>query len=246
MVYAWHFALRPLYTSELWDPRVLMMAGCATLWGVRLTYNFYRKGGYRSGEEDYRWPIIRTWWPLPVFKLFNLLFIAIYQNILILLFSLPVYGAWSAKTPLNGWDFVVLAVWAILYFGEVTADQQQWEFQQRKKALIQSAVDLGAVSSGQYADGFISTGLWAYSRHPNFFCEISMWWTYWAWTLSATGQFPNWLMTGPALLTALFLKSTSFTEQISSQKYPRYAKYQESVSKLIPWLPVQDFAKKTQ
>ena len=50
-VYAWLAA-----AQSGWHPRPLLMAGLATAWGLRLTFNFYRKGGYRLGEEDYPEP----------------------------------------------------------------------------------------------------------------------------------------------------------------------------------------------
>ena len=63
-------------------PRVILMASLVTIWGLRLSYNFYRKGGYSiipwKGEEDYRWNIMRKTKVLKGrfrFGLFNLLFI---------------------------------------------------------------------------------------------------------------------------------------------------------------------------
>ncbi|MCK7529656.1 MAG: DUF1295 domain-containing protein [Marinilabiliales bacterium] len=76
------------------------MAALVTIWGLRLSYNFYRKGGYSiipwKGEEDYRWQILRETSALNGrlrFGVFNLLFISLYQNLLILLFSTPLLMA---------------------------------------------------------------------------------------------------------------------------------------------------------
>src|SRR5580693_3676196 len=69
------------------DPRLDTMAVLTALWGVRLTYNFARKGGYRAGSEDYRWPILRQRLPPALFAVFNLTFIASYQNVLLLLIA---------------------------------------------------------------------------------------------------------------------------------------------------------------
>jgi steroid 5-alpha reductase family enzyme len=61
--YTWYFS----YASG-WCPRVALMAICATIWGIRLTYNFSRRGAYRLkfwvGEEDYRWEVLRQSPPL--------------------------------------------------------------------------------------------------------------------------------------------------------------------------------------
>ena len=72
-LYAWIFTLyqaiesiiltRSLALSQLTDlidHRALLIAVLTTLWGLRLTANFARKGGYQPGEEDYRWPVLRT------------------------------------------------------------------------------------------------------------------------------------------------------------------------------------------
>ena len=86
------------------EPRLVLMAIVITLWGLRLTYNFSRRGGYSirfwTGEEDYRWAVLRA---KPEFAakwrwvVFNLLFISLYQMGLILLITLP------AVRSLDGW-----------------------------------------------------------------------------------------------------------------------------------------------
>ncbi len=69
--YAWHFA-----ALSGWDSRGLLMAVLITMWGVRLTFNFWRKGGY-NGEEDYRWAVLRTKINNKfLFTIFNLTFIS--------------------------------------------------------------------------------------------------------------------------------------------------------------------------
>ena len=69
------------------DARTSTMAALTWAWGIRLTYNFARKGGYSKGEQDYRWPVLRQH-PLlkhPVaWQAFNLGFIASYQHLLLL------------------------------------------------------------------------------------------------------------------------------------------------------------------
>jgi len=169
------------------------------------------------------------------YHFFYFFFISFYQNYLILLFSLSAYGAYEIrKNPLNSYDLIVICFWLLFWIGEIVADHQQWVFQNRKKHLLSSR-SLGGVLTGEYADGFVSSGLWAYSRHPNFFCEQAIWWTFWTFTVSGTSGQLNWLISGPILLTLLFLGSTNFTESITLSKYPRYALYQNHVSMLIPW-----------
>ena len=76
--------------------RLIIMAILVSYWGIRLTINFGRKGAYKlkfwSGEEDYRWKYLRTQKPLDnrfVWCIFDLLFISLYQNVLVFLTVFP-------------------------------------------------------------------------------------------------------------------------------------------------------------
>ena len=208
------------------DPRLVLMTILVGLWGVRLTYNFARKGGYARGGEDYRWSVLRGMMPPALFQAFNLLFIAAYQNALLLLISLP---AWAAvrepPAPLGGLDLVAAAGFLLLLVGETVADQQQWTFQQAKRR------------GGGAGPGFVTTGLFRYARHPNFFCEQGVWWCFSLFPVAAGAELWNPTLAGPVLLTLLFLGSTSFTESISAARYPAYRDYQRRTSRLIPWWP---------
>lgn len=76
-----------------------------------------------------------------------------------------------------------------------------------------------------YKKGFITDGLFKFSRHPNFFCEICMWWTMYLFSVSSQGF--NLSGGGALLLNLLFLGSTALTEKISCEKYPLYKQYQK-------------------
>jgi steroid 5-alpha reductase family enzyme len=223
VVYVWVFA-----AAAGWDnPRLLLMAGLVTLWGIRLTFNFARKGGYAPGGEDYRWEYLRARMPRPLFEVFNLLFIVCYQNILLLLISLPAYTAWRHPSSLTPWDAVLTAAFLAALVGETVADQQQWNFQQWKKSE--------RAAGREPRLRFLQTGLFGFSRHPNFFFEQSQWWLLFFFGCVAAGSLWQWTVIGPALLTVLFIGSTRMTEQISRERYPEYAEYQARVSALVPW-----------
>jgi len=145
--------------------RLLLMALLPALWGARLTFNFARKGGYRLDFEDYRWAIVRTWFPPVVYQIFNVVFIALYQNLLIFAIILPAYVALraDARAPaLTALDGIAVAAFAALLAVETVADNQQWAFQTRKYELIRQSAPL----QGDYARGFLTAGLFRYSRHP--------------------------------------------------------------------------------
>src|SRR5205085_8291355 len=129
-------------------------------------------------------------------------------------------------TPLGGLDVLSALAFLLLLLGETVADEQQWRFQRDKRA---------ARARGAPVDPpFLTTGLFRYSRHPNFFCEQAMWWCVYLFSVAATGRWLNVGLVGPIVLTLLFQGSTAFTEELSLAKYPAYAGYQRRTSRLWP------------
>jgi hypothetical protein len=84
---------------------------------------------------------------------------------------------------------------------------------------------------------YITSGLWRYSRHPNFFGEVSFWWAIYLFSVADIHSPLNWSIGGTLLLTLLFQGSTAVTEHLALQKYPTYAEYQHLTSRLLPWFP---------
>jgi len=232
MVYAWIIASR-----SGWEPRLVLMAGVVSAWGIRLTYNFSRRGGYSlkfwTGREDYRWPILQK---RPEFKarwrwiLFNLLFISVYQMGLVLLITLPALKGMNGN-PITWVDFILAGMMVALVVIEAVADQQQWDFQQLKFRLKQSGKPLPQA----YQKGFVDTGLWGMVRHPNYSAEQAIWIIFYFFSVAATGLWLNWSVTGAILLVLLFRGSSNFSESISAGKYPEYTAYQKRVPRFIPY-----------
>jgi steroid 5-alpha reductase family enzyme len=220
-----------------WNDRMILMSVLVTLWGIRLTYNFARRGAYTwrfwEGTEDYRWEILRRKPGLRnpfIWMLFNLGFISFYQNSLIFLITLPVIAVYAENmAPLGWFDYSLAFLFLAAVVIEYIADQQQYDFQTEKYNRI-----AGNKSLGIYEDGFVSTGLWAYVRHPNYAAEQSVWIILYLFTVVATGQWFNWSIGGAILLLLLFRGSANFSEEISASKYPKYAEYQEKVPRFIP------------
>lgn len=234
LFYVWYVA----YASG-WNPRLLLMAGLVTLWGLRLTYNFARRGAYSwkfwQGEEDYRWAVLRA---TPLLQgrlrwgLFNLGFISLYQNALIMLFTLPALVAWQgADKPIGLADALVAVLFVAFLVLETVADQQQYDFQTEKYRRIAAGEPL----QGDYARGFRSSGLWGWVRHPNYACEQAIWLCFYLFSVTATGRWINWSLAGALLLLLLFQGSSDFSEKISKGKYPEYADYLRRVPRFIPW-----------
>ncbi len=221
IVYAWVFASGAGFA----DMRLNVIAALITLWGARLTFNFARKGGYAPGGEDYRWEILRARMKPWQYQVFNIFFIVIAQNIILFLITLPMNELLANPAPFSGVD----AALALLFLGlltlETVADQQQWNFHQFKKAEH--------AAGREVRPGFLTTGLFSISRHPNFFAEQAQWWVVYLFVFANHG-FGGWSWLGAFILTGLFIGSTRFTEEITLSKYPDYAQYQKRVSMLVP------------
>merc|ERR1719183_2260500 len=141
----------------------------------------------------------------------------------------------QSTRPLGPLDAVATALYLLLVLGEAIADRQMFAFQTEKYRRKAAGEDLGP-----YSRGFIESGLWAYSRHPNYFCEVTMWWVFYLFGVAATGQWLNWSIIGVVFLSCMFLlpsASLDLTETLSLSKYPDYAEYQKRVSKFVPWFP---------
>ena len=163
--------------------------------------------------------------------LFDLFFICLYQNALLLMITLPMAVSWQGRDkPLGAIDVVI----ALLFIGfvviETIADQQQWNFQNEKHRRKKGGEGLNA----EQANGFISSGLWAIVRHPNYAGEQAIWISFYLFSVVATGRWINWSMAGCLLLMVLFQSSSDFSEGISSKKYTAYADYKKRVGRFIP------------
>jgi steroid 5-alpha reductase family enzyme len=232
------------------------MAFLVTVWGCRLTWNFHRRGGYHwppwKGDEDYRWKYLQDgflWDALRhpvVWKLFNLLFISIYQNLLLLFIVTPSVVAHLVATKcnevysssLNVLDGCASILYLILVVGETLADNQQYRFQESKYHRRIS----GEMLEGDYTLGFNRSGFFAIVRKPNYAFEQALWIVFYVFSVSCfkgsirSQNLVNWSAIGCTLLVALFQGSGYFTERISLSKYPKYKEYMAETPLYIPSL----------
>jgi steroid 5-alpha reductase family enzyme len=235
--YAWHMTI----LGDM-HPRMVLMSSLVTIWGIRLTYNFARRGAYTwkfwEGEEDYRWKILRNrpgFRHRGVWMMFNLFFISAYQNVLIFLFTLPILSTLQdgASTEIGAWDLVLSGLFIGFVILEYIADQQQYDFQTEKHRRIAAKEELGS-----YSKGFVDTGLWALVRHPNYAMEQAIWIVFYGFSIVATGEWIHWSMSGCLLLVLLFKGSSDFSEEVSAAKYPEYKNYQKQVPRFIPGIKI--------
>jgi steroid 5-alpha reductase family enzyme len=250
-IYTWLFVLVDGYssTSSL-SERNLLMAVLATVWGLRLTWNFNRRGGYKwppwYGDEDYRWKLVRGGELTPILTnqivwiMFNLIFTSFYQNILLLWMISPVMvvhivastPSRCPNSPLNIFDLVATILFLSCVAIEGIADNQQYEFQIKKYKLRHE----GAPLQGEYKDGFCQSGLFSVVRKPNYAAEQSTWISFYLFSVAAfTGdRWLNWSITGFIMLCLLFQGSGWLTEKITCSKYPKYYDYMKKVPRYVP------------
>lgn len=237
IVYTWIIAARS--GMKL---RPVLFALIVTAWGIRLTVNFARKGAYRwkfwTGEEDYRWAVVRG---MRFFRhriawiAFDLFFISIYQNFLVLAICLPALAGMESAAPLGVWD-ALAAVFSVGFLAvETVSDEIQWRFHQTKKKLLREHGSLDALPD-PYRLGFNTCGLWARMRHPNYLGEQGFWISLYFFAVGAgvTRFGFHWSAAGAMLLVLLFMGSSSLSEAITAKKYPRYRDYTEQVFKYLP------------
>lgn len=232
IVYVWMVAFHSGF-----EARLVLMALLVTAWGLRLTYNFSRRGGYSwkfwTGTEDYRWAVLQA---KPEFAarwkwtLFNLFFISLYQMGLILLFTLPAVRSMDGL-PLAWADYLLATLGIFIIVIETIADQQQWNFHKEKR----KAIEAGGEVPEKYRKGFVHTGLWGLMRHPNYAAEQAIWIVFYFFSVAATGLWLNWSIMGTILLVLLFWGSSNFSESISKGKYPEYADYIKQVPRFVPF-----------
>ncbi|KAI5474575.1 integral membrane protein, DUF1295 family protein [Pseudohyphozyma bogoriensis] len=188
LIYGAHYTFHPLVTGAgQLDDRMLLLFGLQCLWSLRLTTNTYRRGFFNPKSEDYRWEIVRGRIPVWAFKILNLTFISIIQNFLFIFSELPVYlllthSQSHPRTPLNFGDYGLAALFVLTLVVEMMADNQQQKYQNWKAKAKESKV-LTPFEAGRLKRGFVTEGLWSWSRHPNFACEQFTWYILYAFTV---------------------------------------------------------------
>jgi steroid 5-alpha reductase family enzyme len=195
--------------------------------------------------------------PSWVFFIFNVVFICFIQSMLLLSVTTPTYlillasrlaseapagTSRIASSGLETWtiaDLILSRALICCVLLAYLADQQQWQFQTAKQQYQKSAKLPSAGSQYSREDldrGFVVSGLWAWSRHPNFAAEQAFWLFLYQWGCFTTNSTYNWSAAGALSYMALFQGSTWLTELISAGKYPDYAEYQMRVGRFVPRL----------
>ncbi|MEI6457086.1 MAG: DUF1295 domain-containing protein, partial [bacterium] len=168
-----------------WSPRALLADSMVTIWGVRLAWHIFSRN--RSKGEDFRYMEWRRAWGR-WFYLRSYFQVFILQGVLLFIILIPVlFINKNSSETLTWFDFAGFFVWITGFVFETVADRQLAVFKLKpgnKGKILQS-------------------GLWHYSRHPNYFGEVVQWWGVFVLALSLPG---GWMtVAGPLVITLVIL-----------------------------------------
>lgn len=187
------------------------------LWGIRLAiYLFQRNHGK---PEDTRYTEMRQAWSgHPHLNGYFRVFIL--QMILAMIVIIPIYPL--AKVESFKYDFLFylgISLWAIGYYFEAIGDYQKNKFKQ-------DPANKGKICK---------VGLWKYTRHPNYFGEVTLWWGFW---ISLANKLPIWTIIGPLTINFLILKVSGIPMLEEKKKDdPDFKQYMKETNAFFPWFP---------
>ncbi len=198
-------------------PRDVWLVALVMIWALRLAvYLTWRNWGE---PEDHRYQKMRAN-NQPHFAIKSLIIIFLLQGMLAWLVSLPLLAAANSQQPLQFLDYLGVLVVLFGTWFEAVADAQ----------LARFKADPG--NRGKVMD----SGLWRYTRHPNYFGEFCVWWGFYLLALGAGGW---WSLPGPLLMSVLLLKvsGVAMLEQDIGERRPGYREYIERTNTFFPGKP---------
>ena len=201
------------------ETRKELICGMVVLAGLRLGTHLAIRVTKHLREEEPRYAQIRKDWGANAEpKMFGFFQMQAASNILL---AIPFFiSAMNPEPRIGLIEYAGVILWAISVSGEAIADRQLASFKK------------DSANKGKVCD----TGLWHYSRHPNYFFEWLMWVSYFVFALAS--PYGYLAVISPAIILYLLLKVTGIptTEQQSLRSRPdAYKKYQASTSVFVPW-----------
>ena len=198
-------------------PREVLVLALVAVWALRLSvYISWRNHGE---PEDYRYQEIRAN-NEPFFRYKSLYIVFVLQAVLAWVISMPLAAAISGQSAIGFLDYAGIALFAVGLMFEALGDFQLSRFRR------------DPANAGKVLD----TGLWRFTRHPNYFGNFTLWWGFYLVALSAGGW---WTVMSPLLMTFLLLKvsGVALLEKDISVRRPQYANYIRHTNAFFPGLP---------
>jgi len=198
--------------------RSLLVTVLVVIWGTRLAYHIFKRNVNKPEDKRYaNWR--NTWGKWFVLRSYFQIFIL--QGILMLLISTPIIVTNTIYSA--GWsvfDILGLLVWMFGFYFESVGDKQLKDF----------------ISNPENKGKVLSTGLWKYTRHPNYFGEVTQWWGIWIISLSVL-PYGLLALIGPLTITFLILKVSGIPMlEKSMSENPVFAEYMKNTNAFFPKL----------
>lgn len=211
-------AIYAAMAGDGWLPRRILLGAMGGIWSLRLVL-YILKDRILSAHEDSRYQRLRAHWGGRANRMFFFFFTS--QSLLVVLFALPFLpGANKPQAFPTAFDALALATWSVAMFGEWLSDLQLARFRNNPG-------NRGRVCQ---------SGLWKWSRHPNYFFE----WIHWfAYVFLAAGA-PGFALAliGPAAMYIFLVKLTGIPHverEALAKRGDVYREYQQSTHLLVPW-----------
>ncbi len=205
------------FAAESFNNRSLLVNLLVTVWGFRLALHIFWRN--RGKGEDFRYQAWRESWG-KTFYWRSYLQVFILQGFFLFLISLPIIVVNTRNAELGLFDIVGLMMWLLGFFFEAIGDYQLLKF-------TKNPLNKGKI---------IQTGLWKYTRHPNYFGEVVLWWGIFCFALSVPFGFLT--IIGPITITFLILYVSGIP--MLEKKYENnleFAEYKKRTSAFFPMLP---------
>lgn len=200
--------------------RRLLITTLVFIWGVRLSLHIFLRNAGKG--EDFRYKAMRAHHGAR-FPLISLFSVFLLQGALMFIISLPLQVGAAAKTPerLTWLDYAGIALWLTGFLFEAIGDWQLKVFK----------------SNPDNAGKVMDSGLWRYSRHPNYFGDALLWWGYFLIALAT--PLGVWTIFSPLIMTLLLMKvsGVALLEKTLVETKPEYAEYVRRTSSFFPWPP---------
>jgi len=201
------------------ETRKLLICGMVIVAGVRLGTHLAVRVLKHLRQEEPRYKQLRSEWEPNAERKFFFFFQ--FQAISNVLLATPFFiAAINTKNELSPFEYAGIALWLVSVIGEALADAQLAGFKKDPS------------NKGKVCD----TGLWGYSRHPNYFFEWLMWVSYFVFALGS--PYGYLAIISPAIILYLLLKVTGIPateEQSIRSKGDAFKKYQQKTSAFVPW-----------
>jgi steroid 5-alpha reductase family enzyme len=201
--------------------RKMIFLAMMGLWSIRLAYFLTKRISSHHPQEDTRYAQLRAEYGASYKKRF--LYFFMMQAVSISFLTLPAIFVFNnMNESLHILEYLGLFLFAVSLAGESIADQQM-------NAFKSNPANKGKVCN---------VGLWKYSRHPNYFFESCIWFSFYVFMLATPGLW--WAIYAPLTILFLLLKVTGVPPSESQSLKSRgdaYREYQQKTSVFFPWFP---------